>query len=73
MKTFAAIVALSAILLVGVHTAFAGGANDFEGMDKDAPAALYLPGADTQTLIVSDSGRTDAEPLEAREEIEDVE
>jgi hypothetical protein len=57
MKTFAAIAALTAILLVGVHTAFAA-AVDFEGRDQNAPAALYLPGADETTQIVSD-GRID--------------
>jgi hypothetical protein len=63
MKTFAAIVALSAILLVGVHTAFAGEADLIRKDVKDAPAALYLPGPDESSQVTSDGANVEAGQL----------
>ena len=67
MKTFVAIVALSAVLLIGVHTAFADELDLTSHVDERntvTPAApLFMPGAqDDESKVIS-------EPAELRDAV----
>jgi len=55
MKTFVAIIALSAVLLIGVHTAFADESRVDDRNTATPAAPLFMPGAqDGESQVISE-------------------